>query len=308
MDNRDRAVKGADLKAVITGFGDSLLLEQGLSASTVSSYSSDVKLFLEYVSSRHKSERDFNSDDISAYLIDGGDSAPGSAARFLCSLRAFCSYLKRERVRSDDPCDKITNPSIVRALPTVMSEECVDAFLNAPDLSTYAGMRDKAMLETVYGCGLRVSELVALRFDSLNLTDGFVIIRGKGGKERLVPLGENACYWIETYVTSARSQKDPDNSSQFVFLSSKSSKGPKPMTRIAFWYRVKAYSKELGITSDITPHTFRHAFATHLLNHDADLRTVQMLLGHSSLTTTQIYTHVATRRLHEVYDKTHPRA
>ena len=298
----------ADGRMLMQGFADSLLLEQGLAASTVSSYVSDVRLFLSYVEKAGRGPSDFTGDDVSAYLIEGGDSAPGSAARFLCSLRAFCKYLRGEKVRGDDPCARISNPRITRALPAVMSEECVDAFLEAPDISTHTGLRDKAMLETAYGCGLRVSELVGLRFDSLNLTDGFVLIRGKGGKERLVPVGENACYWVGTYVATLRKLKDPAGQCQYVFLSSKCSNGPMPMTRVAFWYRVKAYARELGITQDFSPHAFRHAFATHLLNHDADLRTVQMLLGHSSLTTTQIYTHVATRRMHEIYDRAHPRA
>ena len=298
----------ADSRMLMQGFADSLLLEQGLAASTVSSYVSDVRLFLSYVEKAGRGPSDFTGDDVSAYLIEGGDSAPGSAARFLCSLRAFCKYLRGEKVRIDDPCARISNPRITRALPAVMSEECVDAFLEAPDISTHTGLRDKAMLETAYGCGLRVSELVGLRFDSLNLTDGFVLIRGKGGKERLVPVGENACYWVGTYVATLRKLKDPTGQCQYVFLSSKCSNGPMPMTRVAFWYRVKAYARELGITQDVSPHAFRHAFATHLLNHDADLRTVQMLLGHSSLTTTQIYTHVATRRMHEIYDRAHPRA
>lgn len=298
----------ADGRMLMQGFADSLLLEQGLAASTVSSYVSDVRLFLSYVEKAGRGPSDFTGDDVSAYLIEGGDSAPGSAARFLCSLRAFCKYLRGEKVRGDDPCARISNPRITRALPAVMSEECVDAFLEAPDISTHTGLRDKAMLETAYGCGLRVSELVGLRFDSLNLTDGFVLIRGKGGKERLVPVGENACYWVGTYVATLRKLKDPAGQCQYVFLSSKCSNGPMPMTRVAFWYRVKAYARELGITQDVSPHAFRHAFATHLLNHDADLRTVQMLLGHSSLTTTQIYTHVATRRMHEIYDRAHPRA
>lgn len=298
----------ADGRMLMQGFADSLLLEQGLAASTVSSYVSDVRLFLSYVEKAGRGPSDFTGDDVSAYLIEGGDSAPGSAARFLCSLRAFCKYLRGEKVRGDDPCARISNPRITRALPAVMSEECVDAFLEAPDISTHTGLRDKAMLETAYGCGLRVSELVGLRFDSLNLTDGFVLIRGKGGKERLVPVGENACYWVGTYVATLRKLKDPAGQCQYVFLSSKCSNGPMPMTRVAFWYRVKAYARELGVTQDVSPHAFRHAFATHLLNHDADLRTVQMLLGHSSLTTTQIYTHVATRRMHEIYDRAHPRA
>lgn len=290
---------------IMRGFCDFLLLENGLSHLTISAYRSDISLFCLYLKGKGVSLLKFDENDIRDYLIDGHLDASSSAARFLCSLRAFTRYLIGEKVIDEDPCVKVANPRIIRDLPAVMSEDCVEAFLNAPDLSKHAGLRDKAMLETVYATGLRVSELVGLKFDNLHLTDGFVSIRGKGDKERLVPLGENASYWIETYVSSLRLKKDPTLSCPFVFLSGKGVQG---MTRIAFWYRVKGYARELGITEDISPHTFRHAFATHLLNHDADLRTVQMLLGHSSLTTTQIYTHVATKRMHEVYERAHPRA
>lgn len=298
-----------DSAGILILYRDYLMLERGLSQATVSAYSSDIRLFLDYVArNSSRSAADFAQEDIENFLIEGGDNASGSAARFLCSLRSFCGYLRDENIRVDDPCARVENPKIVRTLPTIMSEACVDAFLEAPDLSNHTGLRDKAMLETVYGAGLRVSELVGLRFENINLTDGFLIIRGKGGKERLVPLDENACYWIDTYVNTLRAERDPKHVCPYVFLSAKCKEGPKPITRIAFWYRIKAYAKELGILQDITPHTFRHAFATHLLNHDADLRTVQMLLGHSDLTTTQIYTHVATKRMHEIYDRFHPRA
>lgn len=298
-----------DTAMVLIRYRDHLMLEKGLSQATVLAYSTDVRLFLTFILEKSgHSFADFTQEDVEQYLIEGGDIESGSAARFLVSLRSFCEFLKIEKLREDDPCARVENPKITRQLPTVMSEECVEAFLNAPDITTHTGLRDKAMLETVYGAGLRVSELVSLRFDNLNLTDGFLIIRGKGDKERMVPLDENACYWIDTYVNSLRLDRDPKRSCPYVFLSAKYSQGPRSMTRIAFWYRVKVYAKELGISSDITPHTFRHAFATHLLNHDADLRTVQMLLGHSNLTTTQIYTHVATKRLHEIYERTHPRA
>ena len=290
-------------------FKDFLLLEKGLAPATVAAYASDARLFCIYVlkNSSHTAEN-FSQEDVENYLVEGGDNTSGSAARFLCSLRAFCAFLRMEKLRDDDPTVRIINPKIVRDLPTVMSEACVEAFLNAPDPTTHTGLRDKAMFETVYGAGLRVSELVNLRFDSLNLTDGFMIISGKGGKERMVPLDENACFWIDAYVNTLRKNRDPQSTFPFVFLSAKTAQGLKPMTRIAFWYRVKVYAKALGIISNVTPHTFIHAFATHLLNHDADLRTVQMLLGHSNLTTTQIYTHVATKRLHEIYDRAHPRA
>ena len=292
-------------ESVLLGFNDWLLLEKGLSELTIAAYCSDVSLFLDYVKKKNLSYQTFGPDELRGYLIAGNDNKSTSAARFLCSMRSFCSFLKKENLIEADPSSEIENPKLERHLPSVMSEQCVEAFLECPDITTHTGLRDKAMLETVYATGLRVSELCKLRFDNINLTDGFLLIRGKGSKERMVPLGENACYWIETYVSTLRREKDPDGACPFVFLSGKGVNG---LTRIAFWYRIKNYSKALGIIDDISPHTFRHAFATHLLNHDADLRTVQLMLGHSSLTTTQIYTHVATRRMHEVYNKAHPRA
>lgn len=284
-------------------FEDWLLLEKGLSQLSIRAYSSDIKLFFTYLESK-KITDPFNTEDIESYLAFGCDNEASSAARFLCSLRSFCKFLMLDNRIEHDPTIGIGNPKLEKHLPSIMSEECVEAFLNAPDFSSAVGLRDKAMLETLYATGLRVSELTKLCFDNLNLTDGFVLIRGKGGKDRLVPLGENACYWLSTYIATGRKEKDPEGKCKFIFLSGK---GLGPLTRIAFWYRIKTYAKLLGLDPNISPHTFRHAFATHLLNHDADLRTVQMLLGHSSLTTTQIYTHVATTRLHEVYNKAHPR-
>lgn len=294
-----------DKPFLLTRFSDWLLLEHGLSERSIEAYVSDINLFLKFIVTRGSDEAMFSQQDIEAFLCERNAGAASSAARFLCSLRTFIHFLKAEHLRSDDPTLRVDNPKIERRLPTVMSEECVEAFLESPDLSTPTGMRDKAMLETLYATGLRVSELVGLKFDNLNLTDGFVLIRGKGDKMRLVPLGEEACYWVESYIRMQRALRDPQQRCPYVFLSGKGLNG---MTRVAFWYRIRKYAEQLGITGKISPHTFRHAFATHLLNHDADLRTVQMLLGHSSLTTTQIYTHVATRRLHEVYDKNHPRA
>ncbi len=288
---------------ILNLFEDWLLLEKGLSLLSIRAYSSDIKQFLYFLEQRNLSEP-FTTEDIENYLAFGGDNEASSAARFLCSLRAFCGFLILDHRIEHDPTVGVGNPKLEKHLPSVMSEECVDAFLNAPDITSSVGLRDKAMLETLYATGLRVSELTKLSFDNLNLTDGFVLIRGKGGKDRLVPLGENACYWLSTYIATGRKEKDPEGKCKFVFLSAK---GLGPLTRIAFWYRVKFYAKLLGLDPNISPHTFRHAFATHLLNHDADLRTVQMLLGHSSLSTTQIYTHVATTRLHDVYKKAHPR-
>ena len=296
----------ADGRMLMQGFADSLLLEQGLAASTVSSYVSDVRLFLSYVEKAGRGPSDFTGDDVSAYLIEGGDSAPGSAARFLCSLRAFCKYLRGEKVRGDDPCARISNPRITRALPAVMSEECVDAFLEAPDISTHTGLRDKAMLETAYGCGLRVSELVGLRFDSLNLTDGFVLIRGKGGKERLVPFGaparEALLAWLPDRAALIAQARSPNTEALFLGrlgtrLTSRS------VERLMLRYGLKA-----GIDRPVTPHALRHSFATHLLEMGADLRAVQELLGHAGLSTTQQYTHLDLNHLTRVYDAAHPQA
>lgn len=290
---------------ILIGFSDYLLLEKGMSDSTIRSYLSDVRLFFSYLTESNSRIIPFSSGDIENYLKLKENCEPSTVARFLVALRCLCIYLKTDKQIEEDPCVHIANPKLVRHIPSVLSEDSVEAFLNIPDLSSHTGLRDKAMLETLYATGLRVSELVTLKFDNVNFSDGFIIVRGKGDKERLVPLTESALYWIDTYVSTLRKNKDAKGVSPYIFLSGK---GVAPMTRNAFWYRIKCYCKELNITSKISPHTFRHAFATHLLNHDADLRSVQMLLGHSSLLTTQIYTHVATERLHQVYDKAHPRS
>lgn len=299
-------IMGSRISELMVNFNDYLLLENGLSALTIKAYCADVESFFCFLekTSGVKDEH-FTQEHIEAFLKENIDHEASSNARFLCSLRAFTGFLKKEKLIDTDPCVRIENPKLIRNIPHVMSEGCVSAFLDAPDLSTHTGLRDKAMLETVYATGLRISELISLKFDNVNFTDGFVIVRGKGDKERLVPLCEDAVYWIEQYVNTLRKEKDPDRRCPYIFLSGK---GVAPITRIAFWYRIKTYGKQLGLTDSFSPHSFRHAFATHLLNHDADLRSVQMLLGHSSLTTTQIYTHVATERMHQVYSKAHPRS
>ena len=284
-------------------FRDFLLLEHGLSDSTIGSYTSDIKQFNNYLREHNEKLEPVTFDKINGYLKFCTDYKSSSMARFMCSMRAYCKFLVKNSLLESNPCTLIESPKLLRIIPKSMSEECVEAFLNIPDLSKHTGLRDKAMLELIYSTGLRISELISLRFEHVNFANGFIRIIGKGDKERMVPLGENAAYWIETYVNSLRHSKDPKRKCPFIFLSGK---GLGPMTRIAFWYRIKVYCQELGITKDISPHSFRHAFATHLLNHDADLRSVQMLLGHSSLTTTQIYTYVATKRMHDVFESAHP--
>ncbi len=294
-------------ESLLISYQDFLLLENGLSDLTISSYLSDIKRFDEFLQKKDIDLESFTSENVREYLEKAYEDEveDRSTLRYLCSLRSFSKFLIIDKRREDNPLLYIENPKITFKLPIDMSEQTVDAMLSAPDIDKHVGLRDKAMFETLYATGLRVSELVNLKFESLNLIDGFILIKGKGDKERIIPLGENAIYWVSTYVHTLRAAKDPNKTSPYVFLSAK---GIKAMTRIAFWYRVKVYARQIGLKQEPSPHTFRHAFATHLLNHDADLRTVQMLLGHSSLTTTQIYTHVANAHMHDTYDKAHPRA
>ncbi|MCL4158835.1 UNVERIFIED_CONTAM: hypothetical protein GTU68_003001 [Idotea baltica] len=223
----------------------------------------------------------------------------------LSAIRRLFQYLHREKVRGDDPSALLISPKLPQRLPKDLSEEQVNALLEAPDPNDPIELRDKAMLELLYATGLRVTELVSLTMENISLRQGVVRVIGKGGKERLVPMGENAVDWIETFIEQGRPQLLGENSSDVVFPS----KRAKQMTRQTFWYRIKHYSVVAGIDTELlSPHVLRHAFATHLLNYGADLRVVQMLLGHSDLSTTQIYTHVATERLKQIHAQHHPRA
>lgn len=301
-----------EIKRFLIEFFDYLSLEKGAAENTQLAYVSDVKGFLCYLSDHDRPLTNFTSDDILNYfearLKDGLYNK--SIRRFYSAINNFVKFLRLEGHREDNPLVsiKLSKPSV--SLPRVMSESLVSTFLNAPDLSNYIGLRDKAMFELLYSCGLRVSELCNLKFEDMHLTDKYLLITGKGSKQRMIPMTDAACYWVETYVKNGRLLKDPANQSPYVFISNKVNDAgiPHPMTRIAFWYRVKVYAKQIGMEKAPSPHSFRHAFATHLLNHDADLIALQMLLGHSSLSTTQIYTYVALARMHQVYDKTHPRA
>jgi integrase/recombinase XerD len=218
-------------------------------------------------------------------------------------LRRFYQHQLREGRLEVDPAARIESPRLGRRLPKSLSEAEVEALLLAPDERTALGQRDRAMLETLYATGLRVSELVSLELDRLNLRQGVVRVLGKGGKERLVPLGEEAHARLETYLADARPRLAGARASDALFITNRGA----PMTRQAFWYSIKRYARRAGISSALSPHTLRHAFATHLLNHGADLRVVQMLLGHADISTTQIYTHVARQRLKELHALHHPR-
>lgn len=299
-----------ELKALLASFSDYLSVERGFSINTLKAYVSDVKLFSRFLAERNQDLVNFSEQDMRDYLMVRSNEGTivSSLQRIYSSVAAMCKYLRVEDLRNDDPLAGIDRPKDAVTLPKSMSEEMVGKFLDAPNVQTYIGCRDKAMLELLYSCGLRVSELCNLKFDDIKPQEGVLIIRGKGDKQRVIPITNTAIYWIQTYITQFRWQKDPDLESPYVFISRRGDEGPEPMTRIAFWYRIKHYSKQIGMINAPSPHTFRHAFATHLLNHDADLRTVQILLGHSNLTTTQIYTHVALARMHEIYEKAHPQA
>ena len=292
-------------------YKDYLVLERGVSTNTYVSYCYDLKFFLESLQKHAVSLIHFQEEDIRNYLKEKTNEGLGvnTLSRYFSALRAYVKFLQAEDLRSDNPLKTIERPKLHHHLPTVMSEESVSLFLNAPNIETGVGLRDKAMFELLYACGLRVSELCNLRFESLHLQDRYLVISGKGGKQRIIPMTKASIYWLRRYVYERRQEKDPQQLSPYVFLSQKTGpNGPMQMSRIGFWHRVKVYARQIGMAKEPSPHTFRHAFATHLLNHDADLRSLQMLLGHTSINTTQIYTHVALARMHKVYDKAHPQA
>ena len=292
---------------LVEQFLDAMWMERGLSENTLVSYRTDLSKLLTWME-KHNYRLDFISlsglQDYQGWLADA-DFKQTSRARMLSAIRRLFQYLHREKVRADDPSALLISPKLPKRLPKDLSEEQVDSLLEAPDPNDPIELRDKAMLELLYATGLRVTELVSLTMENISLRQGVVRVIGKGGKERLVPMGENAMDWIETFIEQGRPQLLGDNSSDVVFPS----KRAKQMTRQTFWYRIKHYSVIAGIDTELlSPHVLRHAFATHLLNYGADLRVVQMLLGHSDLSTTQIYTHVATERLKQIHAQHHPRA
>jgi len=277
-----------------------------LSENTIQSYLSDLRLFGSWLDERGLSLQKAGSEQVLSYLasrVAEGVSAR-TTARLLSSLKRFYTLLAREGVVTTDPTVLVEAPKIGRPLPGTLTEEQVDKLLQAPDLSSAEGLRDRAMLELTYASGLRVSELVGLRLAQLNLKMGVIRVTGKGNKERLVPVGDIALEYLQQYLQSARAEllKQNEGSDQ-VFVTRRGG----GLTRQAFWYRVKKHANEAGIRQAMSPHTLRHAFATHLVNNDADLRVVQLLLGHSNISTTQIYTHVAAERLKTMHSEHHPR-
>ncbi|GAB5450487.1 MAG: site-specific tyrosine recombinase XerD [Halioglobus sp.] len=285
---------------------DAMWMEKGLSDNTLSSYRRDLRQFNEWqVHSSGQSLLQASRASLQQYLgyrLQQGQS-PRSSARFLSCARGFYHYLLREGRITVDPTLDVDSPRLGRPLPKSLSERDVERLLAAPDLEQALEFRDRTMLELLYACGLRVSELVSLRVSQISLNQGVVRVFGKGSKERLVPMGEEAMDWLQRYLGGARGELLHDRPSEIVFPSRRGTQ----MTRQTFWHRIKLYAQRAEIKQPLSPHTLRHAFATHLLNHGADLRVVQMLLGHSDLTTTQIYTHVAQQRMQELHAEHHPR-
>ena len=285
---------------------DALWMEKGLSDNSLSSYRRDLRQFNDWLqknkgSSVTRADRSALQAYLGARLQQG--QSPRSSARFMSCVRGFYHYLLREGRITVDPTLDVDSPKLGRPLPKSLSEQEVDKLLQAPDLVQALEFRDRTMLELLYACGLRVTELTSLQMVQLSLNQGVVRVFGKGSKERLVPMGEEALVWLQRYFAGPRAELLKGIPCDVVFPSSRG----RQMTRQTFWYRIKIYAQRAGINRELSPHTLRHAFATHLLNHGADLRVVQMLLGHSDLTTTQIYTHVAKQRMQELHAKHHPR-
>ena len=291
---------------LIDQFLDSLWLEKGLSQNTLSAYRQDLQNFALWADKSGNQLSLIRREDVLHYLsarMSQGVKAR-STARALSCLRSFYRHMLREKQVTEDPTLRVENPKLGRPLPDSLTEGDVEKLLAAPDLSTAIGFRDRTMLEVLYACGLRVSELVGLKLTEINLRQGVVRIVGKGSKERLVPIGEEAISWLTAYLQETRDSLLKKNLNQdIVFPSNRGS----AMTRQAFWHRIKAHAQTADIQKKLSPHTMRHAFATHLLNHGADLRVVQLLLGHSDLSTTQIYTHIAQHRMKELHQQHHPR-
>jgi integrase/recombinase XerD len=291
---------------LIEKYIDSLWLEKGLSQNTLESYQRDLKALTIWLDESNRSLESVRREDLLKYLADrmGNGIKARSTARALSCLRSFYRYLLREKLIKVDPTLRIENPKLGRPLPDSLTESDVERLLAAPDLTTPLGVRDRAMLEVLYACGLRVTELVSLRLTDMNLRQGVLRVMGKGSKERLVPLGEEAINWLQQFIQESRDELLKKNLAEDVVFPS--SQG-KVMTRQTFWHRIKIHAEAAGIKKKLSPHTLRHAFATHLVNHGADLRVVQLLLGHSDLSTTQIYTHIARHRMKELHAEHHPR-
>jgi integrase/recombinase XerD len=302
----ERKTINHDHRQLLDAYLDQLWLEKGLSRNTLESYGRDLRFFAAWLETQGRGLLLADRSDLLNYLNHRSSIgvASRSVARGLSAIRSFYKYLLRENRIVEDPTLRIDNPKLGRKLPDTLSESEVDALLAAPNTASAVGYRDRTMLELLYATGLRVTELVTLEVNDLNLRQGVLRVMGKGGKERLVPMGDEAMAWVEGFVRDHRSLLMRRSESEAVLFPSNRGR---EMTRQAFWYLIKRHAAEAGIRHSLSPHSLRHAFATHLVNHGADLRVVQLLLGHSDLSTTQIYTHVAKQRMQALHAAHHPR-
>ena len=286
-------------------FLDAVWMERGLSVNTLAAYRADLTALGRWLEAQGSSLLKATRTELLAFIaarVEGG-SRPRSTARQLSSFRRFYRFMVRDGLISTDPTAQIAIPKIGRSLPKSLTEAEVDALLQAPSVTDPLGHRDRTMLEVLYATGLRVSELVSLKHNQVNLNQGVMRVVGKGNRERLIPLGDEAVGWLQQFMQGPRAEILLERQTDYLFPTRRGDR----MTRQAFWHIIKRYARKAGVDRELSPHTLRHAFATHLLNHGADLRVVQMLLGHSDLSTTQIYTHVARERMKELHSQHHPR-
>jgi integrase/recombinase XerD len=295
--------------AIFDEFFDTLWLEDGLARNTLQSYRNDLQVFADWLSRHNNHKKEYIIDATHADLLNflasrvDAKKKASTTSRELSSLKRFFRYLLRQGKIATDPSLNIAAPKLIRNLPESLTEQEVELLLQAPNLNSSLGLRDRAMLEVLYASGLRVSELINLKYSQVSQDMGVVRVMGKGMRERLTPLGEESMEWLNRYTRQARPLLLQGIVTDTVFVTARGG----AMTRQAFWYLIKRHAKAVGITKPLSPHTIRHAFATHLLNHGADLRVVQLLLGHSDISTTQIYTHIASERLKQLHTKHHPR-
>ena len=306
---RSTSATGEPLREVadpaLQRFLDAVWMERGLSANTLAAYRADLTALGRWLEDHGSALLKATRTEILGFIaarVEGG-SRPRSTARQLSSFRRFFRYVIREGLMTEDPTAQIAMPKIGRSLPKSLTEAEVDALLEAPSVNDPLGHRDRTMLEVLYATGLRVSELVSLKHNQINFNQGVMRVVGKGNRERLIPLGEEAMRWLRQFMQGPRTEILLERQTDYLFPTRRGDR----MTRQAFWHIIKRYAKKAAVEKELSPHTLRHAFATHLLNHGADLRVVQMLLGHSDLSTTQIYTHVARERLKELHQQHHPR-
>ena len=297
----------SDLKKdpLVDSFLSSLRLEKGLSENTIKAYSNDCQAFKKWLFLNQRCDpMDSTESDIENYLkyLKGVNLSNSTINRKLSSLKHFFNYLSKTKLLKFNPVINISGPKKSMPIPKSLSIIDVNSLINAPDCSNFIGLRDRAMIELLYATGVRISELINLEYSNIDLNRSLIKVMGKGGKERMIPFGDDALSWLIQYIEFRRKNNLSLNSRDF-FISQQGKK----ITRQAFWHRIKIYLKASGLSMDVSPHTLRHAFATHLLNNGADLRSVQMLLGHSDLSTTQIYTHIAKQRLSDMVKEHHPR-